>query len=773
MRIKQTKKYSASRDTGAATLSTAAPKPAGQHEVATELRPMTGWSRRTMLAALLLAVALAIAVYLVRLAFVGGSVAGCGPESGCGEVLKSRWSHVLGLPVSLFGAGIYAFLLFCSLFLEPSSRAQRRLEAMASVLVLGGALWFTVIQALVLRAFCPWCCTAHALASVGVVVLWRARRAGPSPLPSDSSMLPFGALAAVAVVGLAIVQSVGPVPERIQETRTQQAVVASADLISLHDGRIQLDPATLPVIGLPQAAVTTVALTDFTCPQCRELHRTLNQQASERPGQFNTVLLPGAFEPGAREIHRILLTLWRIEPAQYRELAEGLIEGSINPTPQEVLDRVQQHWGGKFYERAWAEAGWVQDTLKLGEQLLALNATEAKASTLPQLMIGDRVLTGAPRAETLAPLIAAAAAGAPAAATPTVAAAAPSAASGAAAAATSPSARVAAGAAAPVIDFGSTTVELGQVTRGESVTKKITFTNTGGSPLTLKNIKAGCGCTTVQGWQQTVAPGQQGSFEIKLDSTNFAGLVTKTVDVDSDASNSSVKLFLKADVWAPVRLSSSSASFGNVIKGSAVVPKEIEITVTDSEPLKLGGVTSSNPYFNATLKPIEEGRRYQLMVSVPELGEKAQNGQLVLALGHPKMRELTLSAHITPVDPLVAQPQLVVVPASTLISGATAAVTVFCHDPALAKLEVTDMAYSGAEGVSLAFEKNPNDRWGRVVMSFPAGYTPAAPTGSFLSFRTNHPSQQQFKLPVHFNLPGPAPIMPAGRPAALPPAAGK
>ena len=45
------------------------------------------------------------------------------------------------------------------------------------------------------------------------------------------------------------------------------------------------------------------------------------------------------------------------------------------------------------------------------------------------------------------------------------------------------------------------------MTRGESVTKKITFTNTGGSPLTLKNIKAGCGCTTVQGWQQTVAPG--------------------------------------------------------------------------------------------------------------------------------------------------------------------------------------------------------------------------------------------------------------------------
>jgi hypothetical protein len=222
-----------------------------------------------------------------------------------------------------------------------------------------------------------------------------------------------------------------------------------------------------------------------------------------------------------------------------------------------------------------------------------------------------------------------------------------------------------------------------------------------------------------------------------------------------------------------VRLSSSSVSFGNVLKGGTVAPKEIEITVTDSEPLELGGVTSRNPYFNATLKPIEEGRRYQLTVSVPELGEKSQNGELVLALGHPKMPELKLSAYINPVDPLVAQPRQIVVPASALTQGTTAAVTVFCHDPAVAKLEVTDMAYSGTEGVSLAFEKKPNDRWGRVVMTFPAGYTPAAPTGSFLTFRTNHPSQPEVKVPVQFMAPRPAPLKPAVAPAAPPPAAGK
>jgi len=731
----------------------------------------SGFGGLRLLAIVLLAAALAISFYLVRLSFLGGSAAGCGPESGCGEVLKSRWSVLFGVPVGLFGAGVYGFLLCCAVLLGGVTRGQRRLEVMASVAVVAGALWFAGVQLWVLKAFCPWCGAAHASATAGVVALWWARRRGGGLVP-DPLVPAFMAVSLVAVAGMALVQSFGPAPERIQQAASGEAVVASDRGVALYGGQVRFDPASLPSIGVTPSGLTTVALTDFTCPHCRELHRTLEQLADERPGQFNTVLLPAAFEPGAREIHRLMLALWRLEPARYREMAEALVEGSIDPTPEAVLARIQQQLGATFHERAWAEAGWVQDTLKLGEQLLALNAKEATISTLPQLMIGDRVLAGAPQAATVVSLIEAAVAAGPATLAATEAAPAPAVAvAPAPAVAAAPASETPApGGSAPVIQFESTTVDLGQVTRGESVTRRVSFTNTGGSPLTLKNIKAGCGCTTVDGWKQTVPPGEQGSFELKFDSANFLGLTTKTVTVESDATNGSVPISLKADVWAPVRLSTSSVSFGRALKGATVEPKQVEITVTDDQPLTLSGVTSRNPYFQASLEPIEAGRRYRLTVSVPEVGDKSQSGELVLALGHAKMPEMKLQAHINPVDPVSVQPRQVVVPMASLAAGTTTNITVYSHDPAVKNLEVSDLAYSGAAGVQLSYEKKPANPWGRVVMTFPAGYIPRAEIGEFLTFRTNHPDFAEVKVPVVFTTPRLAPGKVSGTGAAIPPA---
>src|ERR1700753_2351147 len=62
----------------------------------------------------LLVVALVAASYLALTSLMGGGVAGCGPESGCNQVLSSRWAYWLGLPVSLLALPIYTFLLFLS-----------------------------------------------------------------------------------------------------------------------------------------------------------------------------------------------------------------------------------------------------------------------------------------------------------------------------------------------------------------------------------------------------------------------------------------------------------------------------------------------------------------------------------------------------------------------------------------------------------------------------------------------------------------------------------
>ena len=120
-------------------------------------------------AAGLFGIAIGVALYLAWQSAAGKAIAGCGPESGCGHILTSRWSVVGSVPVSLPGAVAYAVLLVSALRGGTWSPGRRRLELGVSVLVLGGALWFTIVQAFILKAFCPWCCAAHLLASAGLV----------------------------------------------------------------------------------------------------------------------------------------------------------------------------------------------------------------------------------------------------------------------------------------------------------------------------------------------------------------------------------------------------------------------------------------------------------------------------------------------------------------------------------------------------------------------------------------------------------------------------
>src|SRR5947207_1786295 len=60
-----------------------------------------------LLLRLLMLAAIGIAAYLAWTSLSGSSVAGCGPDSGCDQVLHSRWGYWFGIPVSLLALIIY------------------------------------------------------------------------------------------------------------------------------------------------------------------------------------------------------------------------------------------------------------------------------------------------------------------------------------------------------------------------------------------------------------------------------------------------------------------------------------------------------------------------------------------------------------------------------------------------------------------------------------------------------------------------------------------
>ncbi|WCJ60576.1 vitamin K epoxide reductase family protein [Fontisphaera persica] len=135
----------------------------------------TSWHRTAIRG--LLAVAMASALYLLYVSLSGGAVAGCGPDSGCDRVLRSRWAYWLGIPVSAPAFLAYG-TLFTLLTLYPrhNTEEKQRLWAallVVSVLVVGAATWFVGLMLFVIDGLCPFCLAAHGSAVAAAIWVLR------------------------------------------------------------------------------------------------------------------------------------------------------------------------------------------------------------------------------------------------------------------------------------------------------------------------------------------------------------------------------------------------------------------------------------------------------------------------------------------------------------------------------------------------------------------------------------------------------------------------
>src|SRR5438045_341003 len=89
--------------------------------------------------------ALLLAAYLASIALSGSRVAGCGPESGCDQVLQSRWSKWFGIPVSLPAIGLYLAVILFLGRLGPKKPVEQQRQSWkflfgCAIAVLGAAL---------------------------------------------------------------------------------------------------------------------------------------------------------------------------------------------------------------------------------------------------------------------------------------------------------------------------------------------------------------------------------------------------------------------------------------------------------------------------------------------------------------------------------------------------------------------------------------------------------------------------------------------------------
>ena len=190
----------------------------------------------------------------------------------------------------------------------------------------------------------------------------------------------------------------------------------------------------------------------------------------------------------------------------------------------------------------------------------------------------------------------------------------------------------------PVITFNETTHDFGKINEADGrVTTIFEFKNEGMIPLVLTNVKASCGCTTPKWTREPIEPGATGEITVTYNPNGRPGRFQKTVTVTSNASEATLRLYIKGEVipkpanpvekypvkMGELRIKQRSWNFGQLLKVEGDKTCSIEYANTTDQPIKVQVETlfDDEAYVTAmaSLNEIKPGETGQIKIALDPL----------------------------------------------------------------------------------------------------------------------------------------------------------
>ena len=359
--------------------------------------------------------ALLVAGYLLYTSLSkSGQPLGCGEESGCAEVLVSRWSQVFGIPVSLPAGltyfGVIAVTLSLTKFTDQTRMSAMKLLATLAVILILAAAWFVGLQVFYIKAICPWCMTEHALGLlVGGLSLYLATRY----LSVANIAIP--GILAVALLGIFISAQAlgpysGPTADRLTASSSDSdAGQGNSRQVSLLDGKLLIRPAQLPLSGAEDADNLIVVLFDYCCPHCKATHGYLLNAVEKFPNDLSFVSLPSPLNSDCNphwkktkkrflescDLAKLALAVYRTDAEKFPEFDRWLFESELPRKLAEARTKAESMIGKAELAKALTDP-WI-------DELLQKNTTayhDSQAERLPVLLSpGFASVVGRPGSE--------------------------------------------------------------------------------------------------------------------------------------------------------------------------------------------------------------------------------------------------------------------------------------------------------------------------------------------------------------------------------------
>ncbi|PTX91724.1 DUF1573 domain-containing protein [Opitutus sp. ER46] len=301
--------------------------------------------------------------------------------------------------------------------------------------------------------------------------------------------------------------------------------------------------------------------------------------------------------------------------------------------------------------------------------------------------------------------------------------------------------------AVPAVMLPERAHDFGRVPQGTVLRHGFTLRNEGGRTLRVIDLLSSCGCTTTPDWPRELAPGASGVISVALDTTQFAGPITKTITVvTDDPRQPRIGLELKADIWTPLSLSQPTLLFPALSSPDATMTRSITLRREVEGTLAVTKLQSSNPRFAAAAREISPGKEYELTVTlVPPLAEGTHTGRITLETGLAELPTLQVPVVAIVLPAVQVAPTEMAFSSPRLAAEEKRFAVILSHRGA--KIEVSDVS-TDAPGVTFATTAKPDGRQVTLVLTFPAGFALPPEGGFVLRGRTNHPAHPTFSIPI-------------------------
>jgi hypothetical protein len=148
---------------------------------------------------------------------------------------------------------------------------------------------------------------------------------------------------------------------------------------------------------------------------------------------------------------------------------------------------------------------------------------------------------------------------------------------------------------APAIHFEKAHHDFGEILEsGPRVSCSYGVSNRGQLALRIREVRAGCGCSSVSVGRRELAPGEGTTIEVRFDPKGLSGNVHKTLEVlSNDPAEPSARLTFEATVMAGIMPSATGVFFRGV-RRDAKASASVRLRSTDGRPVEVAACNIPN-----------------------------------------------------------------------------------------------------------------------------------------------------------------------------------